>query len=129
MSGVPQESVLGPILFLIYINDLEDDISSKALTFVDDTKVFRKITNDADKQSLQDDLDKLVKWSEKWQMLLNFWKCKCIHIGHGNMVEEYKMGDSVLDRTTQEKDLGVTFSADRAMWDCCFERKSNYRAN
>ena len=129
MSGVPQESVLGPILFLIYINDLEDDISSKALKFVDDTKVFRKITNDADKQSLQDDLDKLVKWSEKWQMLLNVWKCKCIHIGHGNMVEEYKMEDAVLGRTTQEKDLGVTFSADRAMWDCCFERKSNYRAN
>ena len=45
-------------------------------------------------------------------MLLNFGKCKCIHIGHGNMDEEYKMGDAVLGRTTQEKDLGVTFSAD-----------------
>ena len=112
MSGVPQGSVLGPILFLIYINDLEDDISSKVLKFADDTKVFRKVTNDTDKQSLQDDLDKLVKWSEKWQMLLNFWKCKCIHIGHGNMDGEYKMGDAVLGRTTQEKDLGVTFSAD-----------------
>ena len=55
-SGVPQGSVLGPILFLIYINDLEDDISSKVLKFVDDTKVFRKVTNDTDKQSLQDDL-------------------------------------------------------------------------
>ena len=83
LSGVPQGSVLGPILFLIYINDLEDDISSKVLKFADDTKVFRKVTNDTDKQSLQDDLDKLVKWSEKWQMLLNFGKCKCIHIGHG----------------------------------------------
>ena len=45
-------------------------------------------------------------------MLLNFGKCKCIHIGHGNMDEEYKMQDAVLGRTTQEKDLGVTFSAD-----------------
>ena len=45
-------------------------------------------------------------------MLLNFGKCKCIHIGHGNMDEEYKMGDAVLGRTIQEKDLGVTFSAD-----------------
>ena len=62
LSGVPQGSVLGPILFLIYINDLEDDISSKVLKFSDDTKIFRKITNDTDKQSLQDDLDKLVKW-------------------------------------------------------------------
>ena len=49
--------VLGPILFLIYINDLEDDISSKVLKFADDTKIFRKVTNDTDKQ---DDLDKLV---------------------------------------------------------------------
>ena len=111
LSGVPQASVLGPILFLIYINDLEDDISSKVLKFADDTKVFRKVTSDTDKQSLQDDLDKLVKWSEKLQMLFNFGKCKCIHIGHGNVDEEYKMGDAVLGRTTQEKDLGVTFSA------------------
>ena len=61
LSGVPQGSVLGPILFLIYINDLEDDISSKVLKFADDTKVFRKVTNDTDKHSLQDDLEKLVK--------------------------------------------------------------------
>ena len=110
MSGVPQGSVLGPILFLIYINDLEDDISSKVLKLADDTKVFRKVTNDTDKQSLQDDLDKLVKWSEKWQMLFNFGKCKCIHIGHGNMDEEYKMGDAVLGRTTQEKSTDMKVS-------------------
>ena len=72
---------MGTILFLISINDLEDDVSSKVLTLADDTKVFRKVTNDADKQSLQDDIDKLVKWSEKSQMLFNCGKCKCIHIG------------------------------------------------
>ena len=68
---------------------------------------------------------------KKWPLLFNFGKCKCIHIGHGNMDEEYKMGDNVLGRTTQEKDLGVTFSAFsfRAMSDCCFDRKSNSRAN
>ena len=119
MSGVPQGSVLGPILFLIYINDLEDDISSKVLKFADDTKVFRKVTNDTDKQSLQDDLDKLVKWSEKWQMLLNFGKCKCIHIGHGNMDDESTMGNAVLGRTAQEKDLGVTCSADMKVSEQC----------
>ena len=53
---------------------------------------------------------RLVKWSEKWQMLLHFGKCKCI--GHGNMDEEYKMGYAVLDKTIQEKDLRVTISAD-----------------
>ena len=87
LSALPQGSVLGPILFLIYINDLDDDISTKVLRFADDTKVFRKVTHDTDKQSLQDDLDKLFKWSEKWQILLNFGKCKCIHIGYGNMDE------------------------------------------
>ena len=91
----------------------------KVLKFADDTKVFRKVTNDTDKKSLQDDLDKLVKWSEKWQMSLNFGKCKCIHIGHGNMDEEYKMGDAILGRTTQEKDLGVTFSADMKVSEQC----------
>ena len=105
LSGVAQLSILGPILFLIYINDLEDDISRKVVQFADDTKLFRKVTNDTDKQSLQDDLEKLVKWSEKLQMLFNFGKCKCIHIGHGDMDEEYEMGDAVLGRTTQEKYL------------------------
>ena len=68
MSGVRQGSVLGPIMFLIYINDLENDISSQVLKFADDTKVFRKVTNDTDKQSLQGDLDKLIKLSEFWEM-------------------------------------------------------------
>ena len=52
-------------------------------------------------------------------MLLHFGKCKCIHIGHGNMNKEYKMGDAVLGRTTQEKVLGVTFSADMKVSEHC----------
>ena len=52
-------------------------------------------------------------------MLFNFLKCKCIHIGHGNMDEEYKMGDAVLGRTTQKKELGVTFSADMKVSEQC----------
>ena len=52
-------------------------------------------------------------------MLFNFGKCKCIHIRHGNMDKEYKMGDAVLGRTTQEKDLGVTFSADMTVSEQC----------
>ena len=75
-------------------------------------KYSENIRNDTYKQTLQDDLDKLVKWSEKWQMLFNFGKRKCIHIGHENMDEEYKMEDDVLSRTTKEKVLCVTLSAD-----------------
>ena len=60
----PSGSVLGPILFLIYINDLDDSITSNVLKFADDTKLFRKVNTDGDKQHLQNDLDRLVKWSE-----------------------------------------------------------------
>ena len=80
LSGVPQGSVLGLLLFLIYINDLDDNITSNVLKFADDTKVFRRVNNDGDKQHLQNDLDRLVKWSEKWQLLFNFGKCKCLQM-------------------------------------------------
>ena len=110
--GYLKDSVLGPILFLIYINDLDDSITSNVLKFADDTKLFRKVNTDGDKQHLQNDLDRLVKWSEKWQMLFNFGKCKCLHTGHGNLNVNYKMGDTVLGTTVKEKDLGVTISAD-----------------
>ena len=62
-------------LFLVYINDLEEGVTGKILKFADDTKLFTKTKEIGDKQNLQDDIDKLVKWSEKWQMLFNFGKC------------------------------------------------------
>ena len=119
LSGVPQGSVLGPILFLIYINDLDESITSNVLKFADDTKLFRKVNTDGDKQHLQNDLDRLVKWSEKWQMLFNFGKCKCLHTGHGNLNVSYKMGATVLGTTVKEKDLGVTISADMKVSEQC----------
>ena len=119
MSGVPQGSVLGPILFLIYINDLDDDITSKVLKLSDDTNVFRKIESDADRQQLQDDLNKLNEWSEKWQMLFNHWKCKCLHTGQGNEDAHYTMGDTVLNTTVKEKVLGLTISADMKVSEQC----------
>ena len=119
LSGVPQGSVLGPILFLIYINDLDDSITSNVLKFADDTKLFRKVNTDGDKQHLQNDLDRLVKWSEKWQMVFNFGKCKCLHTGHGNLNVNYKIGDTVLGTTVKEKDLGVTISADMKVSEQC----------
>ena len=71
-------------------------MTSNVLKFADDTKVFRKVNTDGDKQHLQNDLDKLIKWSEKWQMFFNFGKCKCLHTGHGNLDINYYMGDTVL---------------------------------
>ena len=76
-----------------------DNIKSNVLEFANDTKVLRRVNNDGDKQHLQNDIDKLVKQSEKWQMLLNFGNCKCPHTGHGNLDVNYKMGDTVLCTT------------------------------
>ena len=64
MSGVPQGSVLGSILFMVYINDLEEGVTGNISKFADDTKLFTKTREIGDKQNLQDDIDKLVKWSE-----------------------------------------------------------------
>ena len=107
------------LLFLIHINDLDDNVTSNVLKFADDTKAFRRVNNDGDKQHLQNDLDKLVKWSDKWQMLFNFWKSKCLHTGHANMDVNYKMGDTVLGTTVKEKDLRFTISADTKVSEQC----------
>ena len=64
LGGVPQGSVLGPILFLVYIHDLEEGLTGKILKFADDTKLLRKNKENGDKHKLQDDIDKLVRWSE-----------------------------------------------------------------
>ena len=101
LNGVPQGSVLGHLLFLIYINDLDDNITSNVLTFADDTKVFRKVNNTGDKLHLQNDLVKLVKWSEKWQLSFDFGKCKCLHAGHWNLDVNFITADAVLGTTVK----------------------------
>ena len=119
LSGVPQGSVLGPILFLVYIDDLEEGVTGKILKFADDTKLFTKTKNIGDKHKLQDDIDKLVKWSEKLQMLFNFGKCKCLHAGPVNTGVNYEMGGTILSKTVKEKDLGVTTNANTKVSEQC----------
>ena len=116
---MPQGSVLGPILFLVYINDLEEGVTGKILKFADDTKLFRKTKEIGDKKNVQDDIDKLVKWSEKWQMLFNVGKCKCLHTGPGNTSTHYEMGGTILSKTVKEKDLGVTMNANMKVSEQC----------
>ena len=102
---MPQGSVLRPILFFVYINDFEEEVRGKLLKFADYTKLFRKVKEIGDKQHFQEDIDKLAKWSEKWQMLFNFGKCKCLHTGPGNTGMNYEIGVTILSKTVKEKEL------------------------
>ena len=102
---------------MVYINDLEEGVKGKILKFADDTKLFRKVKETGDKKKLQDDIDKLVKCSEKWQMLFNFGECKCLHTGPGNTSMNYEMGGTILSKTVKEKDLGVTMYANMKVSD------------
>ena len=107
-SGVPQGSVLGPVLFLVFINDLDSNIFSKILKFADDAKIVQEVHNVEGRDKLREDLSRLFKWSEEWQMNFNLDKCKIMHIGNKNKVfDEYAIGGHMLEKVEEEKDLGV----------------------
>ena len=107
-SGIPQGSVLGPLLFVIYINDMPDNISSDIYLFADDTKVFNTTSNEDNVKILQDDLNKLKRWSETWLLLFHPQKCTVLDVGlHDRLQYEYYLGDVELKHEESEKDLGV----------------------
>ena len=82
-------------------------VTFKLLKFADDTKLFIRTKEIGDKQKLQDDIDKLVRWSEKFPMLFHFGKCKRLHTGPGNTGMNYEMGGAILSKTVKEKGLGL----------------------
>ena len=102
-----------------------DDI----LKFTDYTKLFRKTKEIGDTQKIQDDIDKLVKWSEIWQTLFNFGKFKCLHTGSGNTGMNYEMGGTILSKTVKEKDLGVSMNANMKVSEQCRIAASNGKGN
>ena len=106
-SGIPQGSVLGPTLIVIFINDLPLVIKNSCKMFADDTKLCRTIITEDDTTSLQDDIDSLVDWSAFWQFPFNELKCKCMHIGKDRTSRSYQMNDHVLENVKEIKYLGV----------------------
>jgi len=112
LSGVPQGLVLGPVLFLIFIDDLEGGIKNTVYKFADDTTVLAQVQRDAERKFLQEDLDKLTEWTKKWQMSFNTKKCKVMHVGRTNSRFTYTMEGQTLDTVDSEKDLGITISYD-----------------
>ena len=109
-SGVPQGSVLGPILFLIYINDIDlaVQVTEVALfKFADDTKGIKTIKDRACARELQQAIDNLFAWSREWQMLFNIDKCHILHMGRTNPKFPYFINGSQMKVVDEEKDLGV----------------------
>ena len=116
LSGVPQGSVLGPILFLIFINDLPDNIKSTVRIFADDYVLYRIIRRSEDQQTLQDGLNKLAQWEEAWLMKFNVAKCHSVRVTKHplpkQIIHEYSLHNQVLENDSSAKYLGVTVTDD-----------------
>jgi hypothetical protein len=108
-SGIPQGSVLGPILFVIYINDLPEAVESEAYLFADETKIFRVISSLDDQQILQNHLVKLENWSDTWLLKFHPKKCKHMNIHRTPKEDEvkYKLLGQEISKVKDEKDIGV----------------------
>ena len=111
-SGVPQGSVLGPLLFILFVNDLPDTVQCSVQMFADDTKLYLPVKNPSDAGALQADIDAALDWSRKWQLSFNADKCRVLHVGRPRNQQTYSMGDSLLEATDSERDLGVQVDID-----------------
>ena len=112
-SGIQQGSVLGPLLFVLYINDLPENVNAAAYLFADDTKLFRVIKDVNDKIILQDDLHNLMDWSNRWLLKFHPDKCKAMNIASKPSSDNtYSLNinnsATVLENISKEKDIGVT---------------------
>jgi hypothetical protein len=118
LSGVPQGSVLGPLLFVIFINDLPDVVRNVIKLYADDSKILSVVNSQADQILLQKDLDRIVEWCATWLMFLSVRKCKVIKFGSKPNQYEFTIHDRqtdavhVLEASNVERDLGVLISSD-----------------
>ena len=109
-SGVPQGSVLAPLMFLVYINDLGNGLKSYISLFADDAKIMKEIKTLKDCEDLQKDLDKVHDWSLLWEMEFNTRKCHVLEMGKSKNrpTRTYRIGRETITKSADEKDLGVT---------------------
>ena len=114
-SGIPQGSVLGPVLFTIYINDMPRETVCPIKLFADDAKIYHRVENTQDCQKIQEDLEKLQDWAKRWQLRFHPHKCTILHVGANHPDYRYYMTDGStkveLSKSACEKDLGVYVDA------------------
>ena len=111
LSGVNQGSVLVPVLFILYINDLPDSVQSSIKIFADDTKIYHTVSDNSGHRLLQQDLDAVVEWSKLWQLPFNELKCKSLHAGPGNPGHRNTMQGHIIETATEENDLWVSLDS------------------
>jgi len=122
ISGIPQGSVLGPILFLIYISDIGEDLLASTLVYVDDTKVKKGVKSESDVENLQCELNKLDSWAKNNNMEFNKKKFQVLRYGANEDLKNetsYFSGniEEVIERFETIRDLGVELSDDGARQD------------
>ena len=119
LSGVPQGSVLGPVLFLIFINDLPDNIRSSVRLFADVCVLYRNIKTLTDCQILQDHLNSLGQWETDWQMKVNVAKCHSMrvtrHLPSNQIHFNYSLHQQILEHVQSAIYLGITIT-DNLEW-------------
>ncbi|MCL4133242.1 UNVERIFIED_CONTAM: hypothetical protein GTU68_050983 [Idotea baltica] len=112
ISRIPQGRVLGPFLFVLYINDLPDSVlkNSHTYLFADDTKIFKGIFSEQDCKDLQDDISEIYKWSEKWLLKFHPHKCKNMRLGNAEVPNyDYRLNENqdIIQKSIHEKDFDV----------------------
>ena len=113
LSGIPQGSILGPLLFIFYVNGvLGLDITSILKLFADDAKLYRKIRNPNDIVEMQEDLNRVCDFFDDWQLKINVSKSEILHLGHNNANHSYTMNSADIPAKSVCRDLGIQISDD-----------------
>jgi hypothetical protein len=127
-SGVPQGSVLGPVLFNIYVNDLPSRLNSECLFFADDLKIWCELSSVGDSTKLQNDLDTIAAWADEMKLPINTTKSQLISIGKTETINQYTLNDISIPREKSVRDLGVMVRGDLKTHDHTLKaRKSGLR--
>ena len=107
LSGVPQGSVLGPALFIIFVNNIADETLNEIFAFADDLKLVSQADSVLDRSVMQTDVNTLNSWARTWKMKFNAKKCSVMHFGNRNPQHTYTLGEEQLAASSCEKDLGI----------------------